>query len=96
MTDILDSFLEYEVTAEQYDLLWLFITVEAITNGTLDLSRHRIVKTGPETFILYQELITPEHTLKFENALVLGRDYLLKKINGAAYTKHLPKIHTIA
>lgn len=96
MSEILSTFLDEEVTAEQYGELFDFVASERVTRGTFIGNYHTVLKAGADTFIIYREIITPEKTLKYQNAFVIGKEYLMKKINSAAYTRKLKDIRMIA
>ena len=95
MNEILNVFLEEEVTTEQYGELFDFIASNRVTRGTFIGNRHTLLKSAGDTFIIYREIITPEKTLKYENAVVVGKNYLLKKINSIAYTRKISDIRNI-
>lgn len=96
MNEILNTFLEEEVTAEQYHELFDFVASNKITRGTYIGFSHTLLKAGDDTFIIYREIITPEKTLKYENAVVVGRTYLMKKLNSVAYTRKIKDIRNIS
>lgn len=95
MSEILQSFLDFEVTQDQYEDLWNFINSRSLIRGTFEGYNHIIMKTANDTYIIYKVLITPISTMKYQEAVVVGKDYLLKKINSAAYTKKLQNIKII-
>ncbi len=95
MNEILNIFLDEEITAEQYGELFDFVASNRVTRGTFIGYRHTVLKTAGDTFIIYREIITPEKTLKHENAVVVGKDYLMKKINSIAYTRKIKDIRNI-
>lgn len=96
MSDILEKFIEEEVTSEQYGEMFDFISSRKVTRGTFIGNYHTVLKAGTDTFIIYREILTPERTLKYQNAVVIGREYLLKKINSAAYSLRFKDIRTIS
>lgn len=95
MNDILSVFIDEEVTAEQYGELFDFVASNRVTRGTFIGYRHTVLKTAGDTFIIYREIITPDKTLKYENAVVVGKNYLMKKINSIAYSKKINDIRNI-
>lgn len=95
MNEILNVFLEEEVTFEQYYELFDFVASNRITRGTFIGYSHTVLKAAGDTFIIYREIITPGKTLKHENAVVVGKNYLMKKINSIAYTRKIKDIKTI-
>lgn len=95
MSEILNVFFDEEVRYDQYGQLFDFIASNHITRGTFIGKYHTILKAGDDTFIIYREIITPGKTLKYENAFVIGKDYLLKKINSVAYSRKISDIRMI-
>lgn len=95
VNEILMTFLEEEVTSEQYHELFDFVMSAKITRGTFVGSTHTLLKTSDDTFIIFREILTPEKTLKYENAVVVGKCYLIKKINSTAYSKKIQNIRNI-
>lgn len=95
MNEILNTFLEEEVTMEQYHELFDFVASAKITRGTFIGNFHTVLKTAGDTFIIYREIITPEKNLKYETAVVVGQNYLMKKINSVAYQRRFPEIRNI-
>ncbi len=95
MNEVLQEFLEAEVTQSQYQDMWNFITSRSVTRGTYEGNSFKILKTGSDTFIIYKEIIVPLSTIKYQNAVVVGRDYLLKKINSIAYAKRFENVNVI-
>lgn len=96
MNDILNLFLEEEVTSEQYHELFDFVASAKVTRGTFVGNFHTVLKTSGDTFIIYREIITPEKTLKYETAVVVSQNYLMKKINSIAYQRKIPDIRMIS
>lgn len=95
MSDILITFLDEEVTAEQYGELFDFIASSRITRGTFIGNFHTILKAGADTIIIYREIITPGRSMKYKDAFVIGKEYLLKKINSIAYARRFKDIKYI-
>lgn len=95
MNEILNTFLDEEVTPEQYHELFDFVASVKITRGTFIGNFHTVLKTAGDTFIIYREIITPEKTLKYETAVVVGQEYLMKKINSIAYQRKFSDIRNI-
>ena len=96
MNEILNTFLEDEVTQEHYCELFDFVASNRATRGTYIGNSHTLLKSAGDTFIIYKEIITPEKTLKYENAVVVGKNYLLMKINSIAYSRKISNIRTIS
>lgn len=95
MSDILITFLDEEVTTEQYAELFDFIASSRITRGTFIGNYHTILKAGYDTIIIYREIITPGRSLKYKDAFVIGKEYLLKKLNSIAYARKFREIKNI-
>ncbi len=95
MNEVIRDFLEAEVTQSQYEELWNFITSRSVTRGTYEGNSYIILKTASNTFIIYKEIIVPLSTIKYQNAVVTDRDYLLKKINSVAYAKRFENVRII-
>lgn len=95
MSEILDKFLEEEVTPEQYGELFDFVASSRVTRGTFIANYHTVLKAGPDTFIIYREVLTPGRTLKYQNAVVIGGEYLMKKMNSTAYSLKFKDIRMI-
>lgn len=94
MNEVLQSFLEEEVTGAVYEELWSFVNSASIIRGTFECSRHSVMKVSSSTFIVYPQFIFSEN-LKCHDAVVVGKNYLLKKINSMAYKRKLPNIQNI-
>ncbi len=95
MNEVIRDFLEAEVTQSQYEELWNFITSRSVTRGTFEGNSYIILKISNNTFIIYKEIIVPLSTIKYQNAVVTDRDYLLKKINSVAYAKRFEDVKII-
>lgn len=96
MSNILNVFFDEEVTSDQYGELFDFVASDRVTRGTFIGKYHTVLKAGSGTFIIYREIITPERTLKYQDAVVIGKIYLLKKLNSYAYARKIGDIRNIS
>lgn len=94
MNDVLQAFLDEEVTEAVYNELWNFISSDSIVCGTFECSNHAVMKISSAQFIIYRICIGMENT-KCQPAVLVARTYLLKKINSKAYERRLPDIQNI-
>ncbi|MGN0602257.1 MAG: hypothetical protein ACI4I7_06070 [Oscillospiraceae bacterium] len=94
MNEILQGFLEEEIVGAVYEDLWNFINSDSIVRGTFECSRHAVMKLSASTFIIYRQFIVNDN-LKCQDAVLVGKNYFLKKINSMAYKRRLPNIQNI-
>ena len=93
MNDVLQTFLDEEVTEAVYNELWNFISSDSVVCGTFECSNHAVMKISSAQFIIYRICIGMENT-KCQPAVLVARTYLLK-INSKAYERRLPDIQNI-
>jgi len=94
VNDVLQTFLDEEVTEAVYNELWNFISSDSVVCGTFECSNHAVMKISSAQFIIYRICIGMENT-KCQPAVLVARTYLLKKINSKAYERRLPDIQNI-
>ncbi|MBQ8965372.1 hypothetical protein [Ruminococcus sp.] len=94
MEELITQFLEDEVTSITYSELWSFVRSNSILRGTFEGQRHIVMKISSGQFIIYKINIGMENT-KYQPAVVVAKNYLLKKINSRAYDLKLPDIQNI-
>lgn len=94
MNEILQNFLDEEITGAVYNDLWNFVTSDSIVRGTFECSNHVVMKISATQFIIYRLCIGMENT-KCQDAALVARTYFLKKINSKAYERRLPDIQNI-
>ncbi|MDO4944152.1 MAG: hypothetical protein Q4E74_03010 [Ruminococcus sp.] len=94
MEEFLRSFLEDEVNRLTYADLWNFVKSNSICRGTFEGQSHIIMKISSNQLIIYKLNIGMENT-KCRPALMVAKNYLLKKINSRAYELQLPDIQNI-
>lgn len=91
MNDVLKRFLEEEVTEMIYNELWDFISSASIVTGTFECSNHVVVKMSSTQLLIYPIYLGLEN-IKFQNAVLIAKSYLLRKINSKAYERKIPDI----
>lgn len=94
MNEVLQKFLEEEVTGAIYEELWTFVKSSSVIRGTFECSNHMVMKLSSSTFIIYPQFMFGDN-IKCHDAVVVGKNYFLKKINSIAYAKRLPNIQNI-
>lgn len=94
MNEVLQAFLDEEITGAVYNELWNFVSSESIIRGTFECSNHIVMKISSTQFIIYRICIGVENT-KCQNAVLVAKTYFLKKINSKAYERRLPDIQNI-
>lgn len=94
MEELIRRFLEDEVTELTYNDLWHFVKSNAIMRGTFEGQCHIVMKISSGQFIIYRVNIGMENT-KYQPAVMVARNYLLKKINSRAYELKLPDIQNV-
>ena len=94
MEELIAQFLEDEVTSITYSELWSFVKSNSILRGTFEGQHHIVMKISSGQFIIYKINIGMENT-KYQPAVVVAKNYLLKKINSRAYDLKLPDIQNI-
>ncbi len=94
MEELIKEFVEAEVNSITYCDLWNFIKSNSIIRGTFEGQRHIVMKISSGQFIIYRLNIGIENT-KYQPAVVIAKNYLLKKINSRAYDLKLPDIQNI-
>ena len=94
MEELIRQFLEDEVTSITYGDLWSFVKSNAIMRGTFEGQNHIVMKISSGQFIIYKLSIGMGNT-KYQPAVVVARNFLLKKINSRAYELKLPDIQNI-
>lgn len=94
MEELIRQFLIDEVTNLTYSDLWSFVKSNSILRGTFEGQSHIVMKISSGQFVIYRINIGVENT-KYQPAVVVARNYLLKKINSRAYELKLPDIQNI-
>lgn len=94
MNEVLQGFLEEEITGAIYEELWSFVNSDSIVRGTFECSHHAVMKTSASTFIIFRQFLINDN-LKCREAAIVGKNYLLKKINSMAYKRRLSNIQNI-
>lgn len=94
MNEVLQQFLEEEITDAIYNDLWNFVTSNSIVRGTFECSNHIVMKLSSSQFIIYRICLGMENT-KCREAALVAKTYFLKKINSMAYERRLPDIQNI-
>ena len=92
MNELIQQFITDEVTALTYSDLWNFSN--SICRGTFEGNNHMIMKISSNQFIIYRICLGMENT-KYQEAVLVAKTYLLKKINSMAYQLHLEDIQKI-
>lgn len=94
MNDVLQTFLDEEITNAVYGDLWNFVSSESILIGSFECSNHIVMKISATQFVIYKLYIGAENT-KFHDAVIVAKTYFLKKIKSKAYERRLPDIRNI-
>ena len=94
MNELLQEFLEEEITAAVYNDLWRFVTSDSIVRGTFECRSHIVLKLSADQFLIYRHSFGVRNT-KYQDAVICGKLYFLKKINSMAYERRLPDIQNI-
>ena len=94
MEELIAQFLEEEVTSITYSELWSFVKSNSILRGPFEGQHHIVMKISSGQFIIYKINIGMENT-KYQPAVVVAKNYLLKKINSRAYDLKL-HVHAIS
>ena len=94
MNELIQQFITDEVTALTYSDLWNFVNSNSICRGTFEGNYHIIMKISSNQFIIYRICLGMENT-KYQEAVLVAKTYLLKKINSMAYQLHLEDIQNI-
>ena len=94
MEELIKEFVEAEVNSITYCDLWNFIKSNSIIRGTFEGQQHIVMKISSGQFIIYRLNIGIENT-KYQPAVVIAKNYLLKKKNSRAYDLKLPDIQNI-
>ena len=94
MEELIRQFLLDEVTELTYNELWHFVKSNSVLRGTFEGQAHIVMKISSGQFIIYRVNIGVENT-KYQPAVVIARNYLLKKINSRAYELNLPDIQNV-
>ena len=92
MNELIQQFITDEVTALTYSDLWNFVNSNSICRGTFEGNNHMIISSNQ--FIIYRICLGMENT-KYQEAVLVAKTYLLKKINSMAYQLHLEDIQNI-
>ena len=92
MNELIQQFITDEVTALTY--LTLEPVPNSICRGTFEGNNHMIMKISSNQFIIYRICLGMENT-KYQEAVLVAKNYLLKKINSMAYQLHLEDIQNI-
>ena len=94
MNEVLRDFLIEEINGSIYNDLWNFIASDNITRGTFDCSHYIVMKLGGDQFVIYRHVIGMQN-VKYRDAVLVAKTYLLKKINSRAYELCLPDIQNV-
>jgi hypothetical protein len=94
MEEFLKDFVQEEVNGVTYRELWNFVKSNSICRGTYEGQGYIVMKISSSQLIIYKLNIGMENT-KYQPALVVAKNYLLKKINSRAYALDLPDIQNI-
>lgn len=94
MEELIKQFLTDEVTDLTYNELWHFVKSNSILRGTFEGQNHIVMKISSGQFIIYRVSLGIENT-KYQPAVVVARNFLLKKINSRAYELKLPDIQNV-
>ena len=94
MNELIQQFITDEVTALTYSDLWNFVNSNSICRGTFEGNNHIIMKISSNQFNIYRICLGMENT-KYQEAVLVAKTYLLKKINSMAYQLHLEDIQNI-
>jgi hypothetical protein len=94
MNEVLQKFLEEEITGAIYEDLWNFVKSSSVIRGTFECRSHMVMKLSSSTFIIYPQFMFSDN-LKYHDAVIVGKNFFLKKINSMAYEKRLQNIQNI-
>ncbi len=94
MNEVLDSFLIEEINEALYCELWRFLSSENVIQGTFEGSYHTLIKLSGGQVVIYRHSIGLQNS-KYRDAVIVAKNYLLKKINSRAYELRLPDIQNI-
>ena len=94
MNELLSEFVNDEVNEITYEELWNFINSNSICRGTFECSTHVVMKISSTQFIIYRICVGAENT-KCQDAVLVAKNFLLKKINSRAYQLDLSSIQNI-
>lgn len=94
MNDVLQTFLDEEITDAVYNELWNFVSSDSVVRGTFECSNHVVMKISTTQFVIYRIRIGVENT-KCQPAVLVAKTFFLKKINSKAYERRLPDIQNI-
>lgn len=94
MNEMLQEFTEQEVTDITYAELWNFVSSNSICRGTFECKQHVLMKISSGQFVIYRLCFGLENT-KCQEAVVVAKNYLLKKINSRAYDLQLDGIQNV-
>lgn len=94
MNVLLEKFIENEVNENTYSDLWSFINSGSLVRGTFECQGFVVMKISSKQFIIYPLVIGGENT-KYQDAVMVAKNYFLKKINSKAYKMKFPDIQNI-
>ena len=94
MEEFIRQFILDEVSDLTYEDLWNFVRSNSVVRGSFEGQHHMIMKISSGQFVIYRLSIGVENT-KYQPAVVIAKNYLLKKINSRAYELKLPQIRNI-
>ncbi len=94
MNELLNEFLEQEVTDATYEDLFNFVSSRHVCRGTFECLSHVLMKVSSSQFIIYKSFVGAENT-KAQEAVLVARDYLLMKINSRAYKMNFREIKSV-
>ena len=94
VSELLNEFVNVEVNEITYGELWNFVSSNSICRGTFECTTHVVMKISSTQFVIYKICVGAENT-KCQEAVLVAKNYLLKKINSRAYQLHLPDIQNI-
>lgn len=94
MNELLEDFLIEEINAAVYSELWRFISSDNIIRGTFECSNFIIMKLGGDQFVIYRHVLGMQN-IKCREAVLVAKNYLLRKINSRAYDLRLPDIQNV-
>lgn len=94
MEEFLREFIEAEVNSVTYAELYGFVRSDSVIRGTFEGQSHMIMKIASDQFIVYRLSIGAKNT-KYQPAIMIAKNYLLKKINSRAYELKLKDIQNI-
>lgn len=94
VNELIQQFINDEVTAVTYSDLWYFVSSNSICRGTFEGNNHIVMKISSTQFVIYRVCLGMENT-KYQEAVLVAKNYLLKKINSRAYQLQLEDIQNI-